>query len=247
MFNQDLAGTFESFTIQHLIAVLIVFTAVGLVIGFRDKLKEKKYYNFFRYAFVIITIGQEVSLSFFRISMGEWMLSTSLPLHLCGLAMIFTSIILITENKKVFTSTFFIMMIGATLAILTPAVEDGYGFPHYRFIQFFLGHGMILVNFSFALFVMDYYKEIRYKHLLHNLFTVLVVATFDLIVNVLTGGNYLYLMAKPGPNTAFDLFGDHPWYLINIFLFGIPVFFHIFYLPFLIRNLINNKKQLRTS
>lgn len=247
MFNEDLANTFTNFTLEHLIAVLVVFFVVFLVILNKEKLREKKIYNFTRYAFVAITIGQEFSLSIWRIIRGEWMLSTSLPFHLCGLAMIVTSYILITESKKVFQSTFFIMLIGATMAILTPAVEGGYGFPHYRFVQFFVGHGMILVNFTFMLFVMNYQKDIKYKHLLWNLGSVLIIFAFDLIINLLTGGNYMYLMAKPGPNTAFDLFGEHPWYLINIFFFGIPILFHIFYFPFYLRNVIQNKKQLRTS
>ena len=173
--------------------------------------------------------------------MNEWVIATSLPLQLCGLAMIITSLILITENEKIFQSTFFIMMIGAFLAVVTPAVEKNFGFPHYRFIQFFVGHGMILVNFTFMLFVMEFQADIKYKHVLHNVVTLLALALFNLIVNVITGGNYMYLMGKPGENTAFDLFGEHPWYIINILLFGIPIFFHMFYAPFFIRDLRRRK------
>lgn len=247
MFNQELEGTFTMFGLSHMIAVLVVFLAVIVVYLNKDKLKDEKYYNFTRYALIIITIGQELSLNVYRIIMGEWEIATSLPLQLCGMAMIITSYILWTESKKVFVSTFFILMIGATLAILTPAVENNLGFPHYRFFQFFLGHGMLLINFTFMLFVMDFYKEVRYKHLAYNLLTVIILATFTFIVNVITGGNYMYTMGKPGEGTAFDLFGEHPWYLLNIFLFGIPIFFHLFYIPFFVRNVRIKKKSLRTS
>jgi hypothetical integral membrane protein (TIGR02206 family) len=179
--------------------------------------------------------------------MGEWTLAESLPLHLCGLAMIITSYILFKESKKVFVNTFFILMIGATMAVLTPAVENDLGFPHYRYFQFFFGHGMIMINFTFMLFVMDFYKEIKYKHLLNNFFTVIIFAVFNLVVNLLTGGNYMYLMGKPGEGTAFDLFGEHPWYVINILIFGIPIFFHLFYVPFFVRNILNKKIELRTG
>jgi len=246
MFNQNLEGTFKMYSTSHLIAVLVVFIAVFLVFHFRDTLRTEKFYKKFRYILIGVTIGQELSLNIYRVIMGEWTLDNSLPFHLCGLAMIITSFILLTESKKIFTSTFFILMIGATLAILTPAVEKELGFPHYRFLQFFLGHGMIMVNFTFMLFVMEFHKEVKYIHLLHNFGTVIVLAAFNLIVNVITGGNYMYLMGKPGEGTAFDLFGEHPWYLLNIFIFGIPLFFHLFYLPFFIRNK-RNKKILRTS
>ena len=242
MFNTNLAEQFQVFGMTHFITILIVLFFVVLVYLFREKLKERKYFNFFRYLFVVITIGQELSLNIYRMIMGEWMISTSLPLQLCGLAMIITSIILITQSEKMFQNTFFVMMIGAFLAVATPAIENNFGFPHYRFIQFFVGHGMILVNFTFMLFVMEFQVNIKYRHVLNNIITLLGLAVFNLLVNVITGGNYMYLMGKPGENTAFDLFGEHPWYILNILLFGIPVFFHIFYLPFLVRN-FRRKRQ----
>lgn len=246
MFNTDLADQFQVFSTTHFVTIGIVFIFVILVYVFREKLKEQKRYNFFRYLFVAITLGQELSLNIYRIVQGEWVISTSLPLQLCGLAMIITSIILITESEKIFQSTFFVMMIGAVLAVVTPAVEKNFGFPHYRFIQFFVGHGMILVNFTFMLFVMGFQANIKYKHVLYNIATLLGLAAFNLVVNLITGGNYMYLMGKPGENTAFDLFGEHPWYILNIFLFGIPIFFHLFYSPFLIRNIIR-KRRLANS
>jgi len=141
------------------------------------------------------------------------------------------------------------MMIGATLALLTPSIEGGFGFPHYRYFQFFTSHGLIMINFTFILFVMDYQKEMKYKYLLYNFVALAAFAAIDLVVNLLVDGNYMYLMEKPGPNTAFDLFGDHPWYLINIFIFGIPVFFHLYYLPFFIKYLVlkHRKNKLQTA
>jgi hypothetical integral membrane protein (TIGR02206 family) len=243
MFNQDLMNTFQVFSLTHLIVALIVFFLVFLVYFNRETLKEKKYYNFFRYLFVAITLGQELSLNIYRLEMGEWMISTSLPLQLCGIAMLVTSFVLITENKKVFQYTFFILMIGASLAIITPGIENNFGFPHYRFIQFFVGHGMILINITFMLFVMEFHKDFTYKLMLWNFATLMSLAIFTFIVNVVTGGNYMYTMAKPGEGTAFDLFGEYPWYIINIFFFGVPIFFHLFYAPFFIRDWIVKRQE----
>jgi hypothetical integral membrane protein (TIGR02206 family) len=246
MFDTDLENQFQIFSASHFVTILIVFFFVFLVYQYREKLKEKKYYNFFRYLFVVITIGQELSLNIYRMINGEWVIATSLPLQLCGLAMIITSLILITQSETLFQRTFFVMMIGAFMAIATPAIENDFGFPHYRFIQFFVGHGMILINFTFMLFVMDYHANIQYKHVLYNIVTLLGLAAFNYIVNILTGGNYMYLMGKPGENTAFDLFGEHPWYILNIIVFGIPIFFHIFYTPFLIRNVRKNRLMAKS-
>ena len=158
-----------------------------------------------------------------------------------------SALVLITQNKKVFLYSFFVMMIGAALAILTPGVEKGLGFPHFRFFQYFVAHGLIVINFTFILFVMDFVEDVKYKHLLNNFITLIVIATIALGINLLVDGNYLYLLHKPDGETAFDLFGKWPWYLLNIFVIGIPTFFHLFYLPFFFRNLIIRKKHLKVA
>ena len=244
MFNPDLAGTFKVFSLQHLIASSIVFLIVALVIINKEKLRDERYFNKFRIGFAVITLGQEVVLNIYRIAMGEWMISTSLPFQLCGLAVITSSVVLLTQNEKIFRNTFFIMMIGATMAILTPGIENALGFPHFRYFQFFTSHGMILVNFAFILFVMNFQKDFKYKLLLNNFVVVSGLAIVMLLINLAVDGNYMYLMGVPYEGTAFDLFGPHPWYLLNILLIGIPVLFHLFYLPFLIRNFRRKRKLI---
>lgn len=244
MFNPDLKETFVTFGPTHVFAVLIVFTIIGLVIYNKDRIRDSRYVNHIRITLVVLTLGQELSLNIYRIIRGEWVIATSLPLQLCGLGILTTSYLLLTKNEKLFQKIFFVMLIGATMALITPGIEDNLGFPHYRYFQFFTSHGLIVINFTFLLFVYNWQKNIRYKMLLSNFVTLLVIALVLLVVNLITGGNYMYLMAKPGEGTAFDLFGEWPWYLLNIFLFGIPVFFHLFYVPFFIRDYRRQKQAL---
>ncbi|MGD9909797.1 MAG: TIGR02206 family membrane protein [Candidatus Izemoplasmatales bacterium] len=249
MFDTSLQDTFVSYGLSHILAVIVVSVVIALVIIFKKQLRNERLFNKFRITLAVLILLQELSLHIFRIWNGTWSLATALPLHLCGLAVLSTAYVLLFQDKKYFYATFFVMMIGATLALLTPSIEGGYGFPHYRFFQFFISHGLIMINFTFILFVMDYQKDMKYKYLLYNFFSLAAFALFDLAVNFAVGGNYMYLMAKPGPNTAFDLFGEHPWYLINIFLFGIPVFFHIYYLPFFVKYLVltHKNKELKNE
>jgi len=244
MFDSSLENTFVTFGPSHLIAVSIVFSLIALIIVNKDRLAASPRLNLLRYTLIGLTLGQELSLNIYRIAVGQWELSTSLPLHLCGLGILSTSIILITKSEKLFLNVFFIMMIGATMALLTPGIEYGLGFPHFRFFQFFISHGLIVINFTVILFVFDFQRNVRYRHLLNNLVVLLGLAIVLLGVNLLIDGNYMYLLAKPGEGTAFDLFGDWPWYIVNIFLFGIPIFFHIFYLPFFIRDYRRRKQAL---
>ena len=244
MFNEELQGTFVLFSTSHLVAATIVFFLTGLVIYFKDEIRESRYYNVLRIGLGAAILLQELSLNIYRIVRGEWMISTSLPLQLCGLGVLTTAIVLFTKSRKLFINTFFLMLIGAFMAILTPGIERNLGFPHFRFFQFFVSHGLIVINFTFILFVMNFQENIRYKHVYTNVLAGIMIASVLLVVNLITGGNYMYLMAKPGPNTAFDLFGEHPWYLLNIFLFGIPILFHLFYVPFFVRDDKRRQKAL---
>ena len=130
------------------------------------------------------------------------------------------------------------------MALLTPAIDYNLGFPHYRYFQFFTSHGLIAINFTFILFIFNYQKNIRYRHVLYNFVSLMVIAVVILGIDLLVDGNYMYLMGKPGEGTALDIFGAWPWYILNIFLFGLPVFFHVFYLPFFIRDFRRKRRVL---
>ena len=243
MFNQDLANTFITFSVSHLIPVVIIFFILFLIVYFKESIRQFKYLKALVIMMASITILQEVSLNIYRIAMNEWSIATSLPLQLCGLGVLTSSYLIVSKNQKVFNNVFFIMMLGALLAIITPGIEDRLGFPHFRYFQFFISHGMIVINFALMLFVYDFQKDFTYKYVLNNLVVLLGLAAIMTVINLVVGGNYMYTLAKPGEGTAFDLFGEWPWYIINIFIIGIPIFFHLFYAPFFIRDLKRKKIQ----
>lgn len=236
MFNESLSNTFVTFSLAHLIPVIIVFFIVFLIIYYKDELKQFKYLKALTVFMAIFTVGQEVLLNIYRLAMGEWMLSTSLPFQLCGLGVLTSSYLIVAKKEKLFQYVFFIMMLGAVLALITPGIENRLGFPHFRYLQFFASHGMIVINFVFMLFVYDYQKNFTYKHVYKNLVVLLGLAAIMTVINLAVDGNYMYTLAKPDEGTAFDLFGEWPWYLVNIFFIGIPITFHLFYAPFFIRD-----------
>ncbi len=232
MFDDALAGQFHVFGFQHLLALLIITVIVVAIILFRKRLRTPFVYRFFRKFLALAIINQEILLNVYRFNEHELSLAESLPFHLCGLAVILTAYVLLTENRTVFLNTFFILMVSALLALVTPAVNRNYGFPHYRYFQFFISHGLIVINLTFMLFVSRYYRAIRYRHIFKNVLVLIAIAPIVFVINTMSGGNYMYLMGKPGSNTLFDYLGPHPWYLVLILAFAIPSLFHIFYLPF---------------
>lgn len=245
MFNDNLQQTFLLFSWMHVIPVVIILSISVLIYKHKNALQKEPVIHYLRFSLAGIILLQEGLLHIYRLNAGIWSVSLSLPLQLCSIGVILTATLLITQNKRLFQKVAFIILIGASLALITPGINSGYGFPHFRYFQFFIAHGLIVINITVLLFVFDYQKDIEYKHLLHNFVSLIGIALFVYVVNVITDGNYMYLMHKPAPGTLFDAFGKYPIYIFQILLLGIPFFFHLFYFPFFIRNLIHsNNKQM---
>jgi hypothetical integral membrane protein (TIGR02206 family) len=143
-----------------------------------------------RYIIASALILQEISLSVWRAYNGAWHPGTSLPLHLCGASIVLSAIMLINKNYTLFEINYFWGLGGAIQALLTPDIGM-YGFPHYRFFQFFTSHGLIIVAVLYMVFVHQYAPKHRsiWKVFKITLVYTGVIAIFNLIFN----GNYLFI------------------------------------------------------
>lgn len=249
MFSSGLSNpyfnTFNMFDLSHIIVLIVLVTLLIFIILNTSRLRNHPKERWIRMSLVFIALSNEIGINIWRLFNGEWDVTTSLPFHLCGFAIILSSYVMITKNEWLFQRVFLMMFVGAAMALLTPSYEGMYGFPHYRFIQFFVAHGIILINTVYILMILNYQKNIRYKHLYLNMVSLIIIALFVSILDFSPiQANYLYLRAVPGEGTAFDLFGPWPMYIVNIFLFGMPILFHLFYIPFFIKYLLNKQQYI---
>src|SRR6056297_3467699 len=137
-------GSFVAFSRQHIWGISGVAILISTVVTF-DRLTNQKYQKFISLSMAIILLLQELSLSIVRIYWGVWEISTSLPLQLCGMAVILSAVLLITKNYQIYEIVYFWSLAGAVQALLQPNLTR-FGFPHYRYFQFFFSHGMIIAT-----------------------------------------------------------------------------------------------------
>lgn len=131
----------------------------------------------------------------------------ALPLYPCRITMVLTLFLLIRWNDAVFTFTLYWGLIGAVLALLFPDT-NGLGFPNVMFIQFFLGHGALLLGVLFLAIVHDVRPStIRLTTALR--WTVVYFLAV-VSINAWTGGNYAYLRIAP-PVPLLDGAPSFPW------------------------------------
>ena len=225
--------------IYNLITILVIFFIIFIGRSISDLHKKQLSYiiaGLFMFEFVF--------MEFYNIYKGLWSIQDSLPLHLCAI-MWFLCIYLLLKNKKwVFEMILFIGMPGGIHSLLTPELTHGDSLLHK--IDFFVGHGGLVLIPFYAIFVMKMWPRTDgwWKSFLKLQLLVLTIGLF----NVIAGSNYMYLMQTPiadNPLIPSDdsFFGQWPYYIL---IFELAVLGHaiLINIPFMIKNRINKQRNL---
>jgi hypothetical integral membrane protein (TIGR02206 family) len=116
--------------------------------------------------------------------------------------------------------------------LLTPNIGI-YGFPHYRYFQTMISHGLLITSAVYLTTVEGMrptWRSMMRVMLVTNVYMVVVF-----FINQLIGSNYLYVAHKPPGPTLLDSLPEWPWYLLYMEAIGL-VMFLLLYLPFMIKD-----------
>ena len=156
---------------------------------------------------------------------GEVFVREHLPLHVCGMTILLSAAMLLFRRRWTFELVYFWGLAGATNAMVTPELSDG--FPHYLFFQYFISHGAIVVAALFATFGLG--MRPTFRSLVRAFVVLNVMAAVLTPVNLLLDSNYMYLCKVPDTASPF-IFLRWPWYLLKLEVVA-AVFFGLLYLP----------------
>jgi hypothetical integral membrane protein (TIGR02206 family) len=102
--------------------------------------------------------------------------------------------------------------LGGTLqALLTPDLADH--FPSYPYFQFYVTHAGVVLAGLFL--VIGLRLRPRAGSVPRIFFLTLGFAAIVAVVDVVTGGNYLYLRHIPPGASLLNLMGPWPWYIVT--------------------------------
>jgi hypothetical integral membrane protein (TIGR02206 family) len=160
----------------------------------------------------------EGSWHIWSLAIGEWNIQAMLPLWLCSLTAWTMPLLLIWRSYRYYEWAYFMGTIGAAMALLQPDLMI-YSFPHYRFIEYFTLHGLLIVAVVYMTAVEGF------RPTWHSLPRVIAITNlywlFCAGVNSLVGSNYLYTHGKLPTPSLLDVLGPHPWYLVWMEVIGI--------------------------
>lgn len=202
---------FIMFSAPHLAALAAGGMAIALIIWFRSALRVPGWNRIMRYGLAGVLAASELSLYTWYTVQGAWGWY-ALPFQLCTI-MVWASIyVLLTKNKKAYEVTFFLGILGAMQAMLTPYLTVGY--PDFRYFHFFIAH-IAIIGASVFMTAVEGFRP-TWKSVIRALLWLNLLAIPAAIANVVRAtiscswpGNRqpdpCWICWRPGRGTLFNL------------------------------------------
>jgi len=185
---------------------------------------RKRFEQGWGFLLLLIFIG----MNSFRMVTGDWHISDSLPLQMCGISHLLAIAVLLFRQKWAFLPLLFWGLAGGLHSFLTPEVTLGNN--PFFIGEYYFSHASIIVAPLYLIWI-NGHRISRWSWVKVLWWNNLVLIPIGL-VNLLVGANYMYLSNKPLANNPFVV-GDWPWYILG---FELAAVLHYLVLTFVFRS-----------
>lgn len=216
---------FQPYGLSYYISILVLVAIGYILIHTAKKSAEHRKEFLFRLISVVISLTI-VTWGIIEVALGRFYIESDLPLIFCNLIGLLLPIFAFYKRQWLFDLLYYIIMAGAVMSVITPALKQAY--PHYEAFKFWIVHGGLVIFILYQIIIFGYWPKLR------GIFTSFLFIQGYLIfiigINFLLDANYLFLWEKPTTASILDLLGPWPYYIIFMDLILIPYFF-ILYAP----------------
>ena len=192
-----------------------IFVIIGVIFYGR---KLENYEQKIRFGFLIgsILLVRAIITHPYQIYIGKWVLASSLPLHLCAISAILSSILLFRFNQFLYEFLILLGIAGAIQSLMTP--EFTLGIDNFFLVEYFISHGGIILSGLYLTFVLGNKLRIgSWKKVIIRSQVLIIIIHF---INILLSSNYIYTRVKPIVDNPL-IIGDWPYYYIGFEIIGI--------------------------
>ena len=151
----------------------------------------------------------ELSWQPYVVANKTWSAAASLPVQLCDVAGFVAAAALVWRQLVLVEVAYFWGLGGTLQAVLTPDLKDH--FPSFPYLQFYVTHDLAILAALFLVFGLALQPRpgaVRRIFVLTVVFAIVVG-----LIDLATGGNYMYLRQVPASGSLLDLMGPWPWYI----------------------------------
>ena len=153
----------------------------------------------------------ELSWQPYVLADDAWSAAASLPVQLCDVGGFVAAAALLWRQLLLVEVAYFWGLGGTLQALLTPDLKDH--FPTFPYLQFYVTHDLVILAALFLVIGLGLQPRagaVRRIFLLTVAFAVLVG-----LIDLATGGNYMYLRQVPASGTLLSAMGPWPWYIVT--------------------------------
>ncbi len=221
---------FELFGLPHLGALAAMLLLILFLARFRGAGEKTRI--IIRWSLASFLWGDELAWHIWNFAVGHWTIQTMLPLNICSILIWLSGLMLIMGNYQIYEFAYFLGIGGGLQYLMTPDLGI-YGFPHFRFFQTFISHGLLITAPIYMTVVEGFrpsWKSLLRVILWTNLYMVIIF-----LINSAIGSDYLMINAKPATFSLLNLLPPWPYYIIFMELIGIATLL-LLYSPFIIND-----------
>ena len=222
---------FVLFSFSHVISIIASYVIIALILFWiSHQSNEIKKNAEVSIGVLLITL---YFMQFFHAVSFDLSWQEIIPLHMCDFSKLSIGLYLLGYDKRFFHCAFFWGIIPASMALLTPALT--YAYPHPEFINFYYGHGLILLGVSLPIFVTK--ERPRFTDFVFVVKITLVMTAIIFALNHLLGdgANFWYLKDKPDGDTIINFFPSAPFHIVGLIPAAILAFY-LTYLPYQLKD-----------
>jgi hypothetical integral membrane protein (TIGR02206 family) len=151
---------------------------------------------------------------------GTWDWGFNLPLHLSDVVAVLAPVALWTRRPLLVELLYFWALTASLQAVVTPDLRQS--FPSVFYFTYFVTHSGAVI--AACLLVFGLRSEIRPGAIWRAFGATLVMAAIAAVANLITGGNYMFLRAKPSQPSLLDQMGPWPIYIVAAAVLALVLF-----------------------
>ncbi|WJJ97611.1 YwaF family protein [Algibacter luteus] len=231
LFNRVVIGSKE-----HMLPIVFAVLFAVLFIKYAKRNLNQKQQNRTIHIFACVISLVVVGFHMHKISLGNYNITTDLPLYLCSLLGLVIPVFTYYRKYWMYEVLLFWIIGGTLQAVLTPDIA--LGFPSFDYFRYWVVHLGLLIVIFYVTYVLN--MQPKLKSVFKSFFALQLYVIIMIAVNYMLDANYFYLNEKPQSASLLDYFGDWPWYILVGQIIIIPLFLLI-YLPFYLAK--NNQKK----
>ncbi len=221
---------FVLFGTQHLLTILFSFLLGLSLILLGRRSSEARKQSILHVVGCIIS-ATVVLWTFLCYYSGQFNYKEDLPILICNLMALLVPFYTARPNLRMFEIGYFWILGWTFLAIVTPDLS--HGIPHYDYWKFFIVHIGLVFVVIYSIFVFNYRPQ--WRSVWRAYAAMFPYFLFVIICNWMLKANYFYINHKPENETAIDIFGDWPSYVIWILVI-LPFYFMMLYVPYFLKD-----------